>query len=490
MAIRSALHHPARSAALPTLAGLLVIGGVVGANFYSMWHSSPQLVPLEPLERLSALQARGDANGTAGALPGTAEAAEAQDGLARADGVAHSPALGGAAAAPSRMTAPSARSAAAGSSLVSRSRTVEAGEGLSTALQGLLVQGETQRAVIAAYASVRKPEHLQAGWRLWGRFASASVIDSGSLQSLVIAPQSGEGVTVDRQADGSFVAREGGLPGTVLRQAVRCGYVGSLEASLRRCGESEALVGQLQVLLGDRLVLASDLQNGDELRLVVDKLMDGDTLVRYLDIAAIDVRSLSGQRTTAVHYSAGRTADGMTHDGYYDLQGQSVERMFLRQPLRVGRATSGFGMRIHPILHKLKAHQGLDFGAPRGTPVYAAADGILIAARRAGPAGNLVRVRHGEGYMTEYMHLHKFGSYTAGDRVSKGDTIGFVGTTGRSTGPHLHLGVKKHGTYLDPSQLGDVLEPGVPSKALGAFEAHAAEMLRLLDAVGGTKGAT
>ena len=493
MALRSALHHPVRSAALPTLAGLLVIGGVIGANFYSMWYASPQLVPLEPLERLSALQAGASdadsAGGSASALPANALAAQPNGSLARADGIA---AFGGAGSngaaspAPTRLTDP-ATAAAAASTLLSRSRAVESGEGLSTALQALQVQGETQRAVIAAYSQLRKPEHLQAGWRLWGRFASASVIDSGSLQSLVIAPASGEGVTVERQSDGSYLAKEGGLPGTLQRQAIRCGIVGSLEASLRRCGEGDSLIAQLQVLLTDRLALPAELQPGDELRLVVDKLMDGDTVVRYVDIAALDIRSVTGQRTVAIHFSE---ADGRGAEGYYDLQGGSIERMFLRQPLRVGRATSGFGMRIHPILHKLKAHQGLDFGAPRGTAVYAAADGVLIAARKAGAAGNLVRVRHSEGYMTEYMHLQKFGTVTPGQRVTKGDVIGYVGTTGRSTGPHLHLGVRKGGTYLDPMQLGDVMEPGVASRSVKAFQGHAADLLRLLDALSGAKGST
>jgi murein DD-endopeptidase MepM/ murein hydrolase activator NlpD len=452
---------------------------VVATNLWSMWHSAPELTPMEPLERLSALHA-------ATALPANAEANAdlGHASAARGDAVMRADA-GVAATATPRVQAQMPGSQPAATSERTRSWVVQPGESLGLALAHLEITGVAQREVIEAYSQLRKPEHLQAGWRLWARLRPVAVMDNGALHSLVIAPATGEGVTIERRGD-RYVAEEGGMPGTLLRQAVRCGIVGTLEASLQRCGEGEALAAQLAVVLSDRLHPAIELKTGDELRLVVDKLVDGDQLVRYLDVAALDVRTPAGARTTAVFYDDGRGAAG-----YFGMDGASLEALFLRQPLRVGNRTSGFGMRLHPILHRMKAHYGVDFAAATGTPVYAAADGALVSAHKAGAAGNMIRLRHVDGYVTEYMHLHRFAqNLKAGDVVRKGQVIGQVGTTGRSTGPHLHWGVKKNGAYLDPTGLGEVLEPALPARDRKTFDAHAAEMLRLIDALGGVRGAT
>lgn len=456
-----ARHH--RGAMWTTVAGVALIGGVLTANFWSMWHAKPELVPLEPLDRLTALQV----SQATPVLPKTAEASRTVEG-----------GRGDVAQSGERMLAPSAKAQPAGSAETTRSWVVQPGENLSAALGRLFVVGTVQRQVIDAYAALRRPQQLQAGWRLWGRFQSGGVVDSGTLTSLVIAPQGGEGVTVERKGE-TFVARAGGLPGTVERQAIRCTISGSLEASLQRCGETEVLAQSVAAILHDRLQPAVAVEGGDELRVVVEKLVDGGELVRYLQVLAIEVRGPKATRAVAVHFDNGQGASG-----YYDLQGESLEAMFMRRPLRSGAKTSGFGMRMHPILHQMKAHYGVDFAAARGTPVYAAADGVLTTAHRAGAAGNLVRLRHADGYVTEYMHLHKFADIAVGGAVRKGQVIGQVGSTGRSTGPHLHFGVRQNGSYLDPTKLGDVHEPDVRSPDRKAFDAHAAEMRRLLDALG------
>lgn len=115
------------------------------------------------------------------------------------------------------------------------------------------------------------------------------------------------------------------------------------------------------------------------------------------------------------------------------------------------RVSSKFGMRFHPILKKWKLHNGVDFASPTGTPVYAAASGVVLSAGLAGPAGKLVVIKHADGYVTGYAHLHKImPGVTPGATVSSSDVIGQVGTTGRSTGPHLHFTLRKDGKYIDP----------------------------------------
>lgn len=483
--------HRSRSAVLPSLGGVAVIGAVMLANGWSLLTSTPELAPMQPLQRLDILRAASQVAGSqlAGDLPATAEAGLGDVDRARSDASA------GAAlplVSPMRLeVTPPGPPQALG--LVTRSWVVQPGEGLGAALARLHVHGQTARDVSKAYGHARDPQKLQAGWRLWARFETAGVMDSGALLSVVIAPgnsgvasAASEGLTVHREADGAFVAREGGLPGTLVRQALRCGVLGTLEETLRRCGEGDGLLGLVQPVLGDRLLHPVELRAGDELRLVLDKLMDGDTLVRYQTLAALEHRSVDGERTVALHF-----ADGRGTVGYFDAEGRSVESMLLRQPLRVGRTTSGFGMRLHPILHRMKAHYGVDYGAARGTPVWAAGNGQVLTAARAGAAGNLVRLKHADGYTSEYMHLQRFAAgLSAGDRVAKGDVVGYVGSTGRSTGPHLHFGIRHRGRYLDPMTVqGKLPEAAVPARDRKAFDSQAAELLRLLAALEKAAGA-
>lgn len=455
-----------RGAMLPSLGALAVVVGVLVANGWSMFHSAPELAPMAPLERLSAMQEAARLPDSALASAGTAGRSDAMQG-------------NGHAGAPMVARISASATATQSAPPVSRSYTVQPGESLGLALAHLSVTPATAKEIIKAYETLHDASKLQSGWRLWGQFASVGVVDSGALQELVIAPPHATGLTIARDDQGVFQAREGGLPGMLVRQALRCGIVGTLEASLRRCGEGEGLAELVQPVLSERLMAPIALRTGDEIRLVIDKLMDGDVLVRYQSVAAIEYRS-QGQRTVALFYDRGHG-----NGAWYAPDGQALEPLLLRQPLRIGHTTSGFGMRLHPILHRLQQHQGLDFGAPRGTPVWAAADGHLVSAARAGAAGNMVRLRHADGYATEYMHLQKFASgLKPGEPVGRGEVIGYVGTTGRSTGPHLHLGVKHNGRYLDPQSLTEVSDAPIAAHDRKAFDEQSAPLMRLLDAVG------
>lgn len=455
-----------RGAMLPSLGAATVVAVVLLANGWSMVHSTPELAPMAPLERLSAMREAARLPPSASASAGPTSRSDAITGGGRA-GAPIVARVSATAAVPTIRTA------------TTRSYVVQPGENLGLALAHLFITPATSRDIIKAYELLHDANRLQAGWRLWGRFSSAGVMDSAALQQLVVAPPHGEGLTISRDSEGGFVASEGGLPGTVTREALRCGIVGTLEASLRRCGEGDGLVEVVQPVLAERLLAPIELRTGDEVRLVMDKLMDGDILVRYQSVAAIEVRA-HGERTVALFFDKGRGAGA-----WYTPDGQALEPLFLRQPLRIGHATSGFGMRLHPILHRMKAHYGLDFGAPRGTPVWSAADGHLVSAGRAGAAGNMVRVRHADGYASEYMHLQKFApGLKSRDSIAKGDVIGYVGSTGRSTGPHLHLGIKRGGRYLDPASLADVSDTPVAAHDRKAFEDQTAPLLRLLEAVG------
>lgn len=156
---------------------------------------------------------------------------------------------------------------------------------------------------------------------------------------------------------------------------------------------------------------------------------------------------------------------------YYDAKGHQVEGFLLARPVRGARISSRFTKRRwHPVLHKWKAHLGIDYAARRGTPVMAAGSGTIIWAARAGSYGNLVRIRHSDGYETRYAHLKAFRrGIHRGRHVKKGQIIAYVGTTGRSTGPHLHFELRKHGRAINPMRVVQVTTKKLKGKQLKAF---------------------
>ncbi len=152
----------------------------------------------------------------------------------------------------------------------------------------------------------------------------------------------------------------------------------------------------------------------------------------------------NGQTFSAVWFK-----EGDHKGGYYDLNGQSKRRAFLSSPLEFSRITSGFAMRMHPILNTWKQHNGVDYGAPTGTPVRAIGDGVIEFAGWQNGYGNVVQIRHNQQRMTVYAHLSRLG-VVKGQRVDRGTVVGTVGMTGWATGPHLHFEVKIEGRQQDP----------------------------------------
>lgn len=156
---------------------------------------------------------------------------------------------------------------------------------------------------------------------------------------------------------------------------------------------------------------------------------------------------------------------------YYDEKANEVEGFLLARPVRGARISSYFTKRrYHPILHKWKAHLGVDYAARRGTPIVAAGSGRIVYSARLGSYGKLIKIRHADGYETRYAHLKSFRrGIRRGKRVKKGQTIGYVGTTGRSTGPHLHFELRKNGRAVNPLRVVQVTTKKLKGKEKKAF---------------------
>lgn len=248
----------------------------------------------------------------------------------------------------------------------------------------------------------------------------------------------------------------------------------SLYQAIKDAGESPALVDFFVDVFAYDIDFFNDTQDGDTFRVVVEKELKGDELIAYKRILAAEYQGKAG--TFRTFYFNG---------GYYAEDGSSSEKTLLKTPLKFSRISSGFDRRrMHPILHTETAHLGIDYAAPTGTPVWAAASGVISHRGPAGGAGNLVMIRHDSGIETAYMHLSKFADgQKVGQRVAAKTVIGYVGTTGLSTGPHLHFGVKQKGAYIDPTKLVPMKGKGVPAKSLEAFKAEVAKLQAQLTSV-------
>ena len=280
------------------------------------------------------------------------------------------------------------------------------------------------------------------------------------------------------------VAGEGGWEGKVLETTpdVRVAIVhGRVERSLFHAieegGEQPQLVIALVNIFEWDFDFTADTRAGDRFRLVVEKRYAGDTFVNYGRVLAAQYQS-ERRLLTGVAFAVGKRF------AYYDAVGRSLRKMFLKSPLEFTRITSGFAYaRPHPIMGGTRPHLAIDYAAPTGTPVRAVADGVVVKAGWDGGYGQVVHIRHGAGYETLYAHLSRFGrGIRPGTRVSQRQVVGYVGTTGMSTGPHLHYEVIKDGGRVNP--LGEKFIPGepIPAARRVEFQRHAASLIERLEA--------
>jgi len=169
--------------------------------------------------------------------------------------------------------------------------------------------------------------------------------------------------------------------------------------------------------------------------------------------------------------------------GYYDLEGRPLRKQFLKSPLEFSRVTSRFSTnRFHPVLKRRMPHYGVDYGAPTGTPVHVTSDGTVTLAGRKGGGGNMVTVRHTNGYETNYLHLSRFAKgIRRGVRVSQGQVIGYVGSTGLASGPHLDYRVQLNGRWINPLSISSPAVEPLADERLQRFLAHALAVLSLID---------
>ena len=221
------------------------------------------------------------------------------------------------------------------------------------------------------------------------------------------------------------------------------------------------------------------LQKGDRFRVFYDeKTCDGDVIA--VDTVRYAVFTHQGEDFPAVMFDQG---DG--GNIYWNEKGESMRKAFLKAPLQYSRISSGFSYaRRHPVTRRVQPHTGVDYAAPAGTPVMTIGDGVVTSRRNEGAGGNVVRIRHNSVYSTAYLHLSRYASgLKVGQRVRQGEVIGYVGSTGRSTGPHLDFRVWKNGSPINPLKMESPPAEPLKKEFSEDFEAVCLAYSRRLDSL-------
>jgi murein DD-endopeptidase MepM/ murein hydrolase activator NlpD len=223
----------------------------------------------------------------------------------------------------------------------------------------------------------------------------------------------------------------------------------SLWNSAQLAGMDPNLISELTSIFAWQVDFAREVQRGDRWRILVEQRHVGERLVGWGSILAAEYHRESGEVFEAYLL---RDPEDSQDVGYFSPDGKSLRRMFLKAPLKFGRITSHFSFsRFHPVLKTRRPHLGVDYAAPTGTPILAVGDGVVLQSSWIGGGGNTVRLRHNSTYQTVYRHMHGFAKgIKVGSRVRQGQVIGYVGSTGLSTGPHLHFELWENGKYVDP----------------------------------------
>jgi murein DD-endopeptidase MepM/ murein hydrolase activator NlpD len=251
----------------------------------------------------------------------------------------------------------------------------------------------------------------------------------------------------------------------------------SLFEAANDAGLSDPTVLKLARIFGSQIDFVLGLRPGDRFAVVYERISRDGSYIKDGEILAARFIN-QGREYLAVRFVR---PDGIA--GYYSPAGRSMQKAFLRAPLEFQRISSGFSLaRLHPILNTIRAHQGTDYAAPLGTPVYAAGAGRINFRGVKGGYGNVIQIDHGQGIETLYGHLSRFAPQRAGAHVQQGETIGYVGMTGLATGPHLHFEYHINGRFVDPQRVklpdASPLDPAL----LEEFESVSAPLLERLGA--------
>jgi murein DD-endopeptidase MepM/ murein hydrolase activator NlpD len=329
--------------------------------------------------------------------------------------------------------------------------TVRAGDTFMKLMTGVSVSRSDANNAIQAMRKIYNPRDIRPGQTLTAHFTPAD--ESGQERQflgLSFSLSADQTVGVSRTDKGTF---EANLVERELDHRV-ANLGGSIDTSLytgaRRAGLPSSVIVDLIRLFSWDVDFQRDIRPGDSFNVLVERahLKTGE-VARWGDVLYADM-TVAGKTQRYFRFES-KDRRGRKRVDYYNEKGHSARKPLLKTPVDGARLSSGFGRRRHPILGYTKMHRGVDFAAPRGTPIYAAGNGTVASVGRKGGYGRYIRIRHNGQYSTAYGHLLRYArGMKRGKRVKQGEIIGYVGSSGRSTGPHLHYEVLIGGRQVNP----------------------------------------
>ncbi len=357
--------------------------------------------------------------------------------------------------------------------LVKKTLTLAGGHTLVGLLSEVGFSADASHSVVTALKPLINPKELKAGQEIQVTYL-CSVGRQPTLETLSFSPAMGLELQVSATKEG-FKAKKVHYQLRKRQVAVEGTIEVSLYQDALRQGVDPVILHKMIRVLGQKFDFQRDFQKGDKFKIFYETVWD-------------EKRDQSRPETflfTSI------TVGGVPHKFYqfkrpnqenpefFDENGKALRQTFMRTPVDGARLSSPFGARRHPILGYTKMHKGLDFAAPKGTPIFSAADGVIERASFYGAYGNYVLIRHGNGYHTAYAHLSRYGTgIRTGGRVRQGQVIGHIGTTGRSTGPHLHFELLKNRKQINPKAIAQIPSQVLAGKDLRAFKDYVQKMSR------------
>ena len=330
------------------------------------------------------------------------------------------------------------------------------GDTLAGMLTGAGVSAADAEGAISALSKHFNPRRIKRGQTVAVVFTppamdspEANRPEPGKFRGLVVEPGYDTAIRVEKTAEGSFSVTK--IQKTLTQAPARAEGVirTSLYVAGRQAGIPRRVLAELIRAYSWDVDFQRDIRAGDRFEVMYERFFDGQGRLVYSGPILFAALTLSGKRHP-IYLHATKDGDG----DYFDDKGQSARKALMRTPIDGARLSSGFGRRRHPILGYTKLHRGVDFAAPRGTPIYAAGNGVVVRSGRNGAYGKYVRIRHNSRYSTAYAHMRAINrSARRGKRVKQGQIIGYVGSTGRSTGPHLHYEILAGGVRTNPMKI-------------------------------------
>jgi murein DD-endopeptidase MepM/ murein hydrolase activator NlpD len=353
---------------------------------------------------------------------------------------------------------------------------IRAGDTLAALLNRLGVDDEAAENFIKKDKVAKGVMQLKTGKRV-----QAQTDDEGNLQWLRAVVVDGKdnpvkNIKISRKGD-NFVAEE---EAAKLERRVEM-HARTISSTLYAATDSsedgtklpDSIVKQIVEMFSTSIDFRGDLKRGDHFNVVYETFWQDGEFVRAGRILAGEFTN-KGTTYQSVWFEDPQSKQG---GGYYSFDGKALKKAFLKSPVEFSRISSGFAMRVHPISGQWKAHKGIDFPAPTGTPIRASGDGVIDFAGTQNGYGNFVMIKHWANYTTAYAHMSRFApGIKKGSKVSQGDVIGYVGTTGWSTGAHLHYEFRVGGEARDPSTMNVQAQAPLTAAEMSRFKAYASDM--------------